>query len=82
MLELPGGKINKGEDPSLTAIRELKEEGGVIVDGVELMFECYPSPGYTNEIIYIYKAVNPRLSSSELDEGEFLYCEWVEICAL
>ncbi len=82
VLELPAGKINKGEDPSLTAIRELKEEGGVIVDGVELMFECYPSPGYTNEIIYIYKAVNPRLSSSELDEGEFLSCEWVEISAL
>lgn len=79
VLELPAGKLNAGEDPKHTAIRELKEEGGAIVDDVELMFKCYPSPGYTNEIIHIYKAINPRISTAELDEGEFLSCEWIDI---
>ncbi len=78
VLELPAGKINEGEDPKDTAIRELKEEGGVLVDGVSLLFECYPSPGYTNEIIYIYKALNPRKDSACLDEGEFLSSLWLD----
>lgn len=78
VLELPAGKINEGEDPKDTAIRELSEEGGVIVDGVELMFECYPSPGYTSEKIYIYKAINPTLSKAHLDEGEFLSTIWLD----
>ncbi len=82
VLELPAGKINEGELPENTAIRELSEEGGIEVDSVELMFTCYPSPGYTDEIIYIYKAVNPRKATAHLDKGEFLACEWYDVDTL
>lgn len=78
VLELPAGKINEGEEPHETAIRELSEEGGVLAERVELMFTCYPSPGYTDEKIYIYKAINPKLSKAHLDEGEFLSAIWIE----
>ncbi len=76
--EIPAGKINLGEDTSVTAIRELEEECGYRAESVELMFKCYPSPGYTNEIIYIYKAKNITKTTTHLDEDEFLSCEWID----
>lgn len=78
LLELPAGKLNVGESPEETAIRELEEEGGVKAESVELMFEIYPSPGYTNEIIRIYKAKNVKKTAVHLDEDEFLESVWIE----
>lgn len=78
LLELPAGKINPGENPEQTAIRELEEEGGIRAERVELMFKVYPSPGYTNEIIYIYKAKGLKRTECALDEDEFLDAVWVE----
>ena len=78
ILELPAGKLNVGETPKETAIRELKEEAGVIAKDLELLFECYPSPGYTDEIIYIYKANEFTLDEACLDEDEFLSAIWIE----
>ena len=78
LLELPAGKLNPGESPETTAIRELEEEGGVRAEKVELMFEVYPSPGYTDEIIRIYRAVNVKETKSHLDEDEFLESVWLD----
>ena len=79
VLELPAGKINKGEDPKETAIRELEEECGIKAEQMELLFEVYPTPGYSNEIIRIYRAEKFHHTKAHLDEGEFLSCEWIEI---
>ena len=78
LLELPAGKINPNEAPEITAIRELEEEGGIKAEKVELLFKVYPSPGYTNEIIYVYKATGLTKSTQSLDDGEFLDAVWVE----
>ena len=78
LLELPAGKLNVGEDPAITAIRELEEEGGIRAEKVELMFEVYPSPGYTDEIIRIYKAVGIKETKVNLDEDEFLESVWID----
>ena len=78
LLELPAGKINPGESPETTAIRELEEEGGIKAEKVELIFKVYPSPGYTNEIIYVYRAVGLQNTTQSLDEDEFLDVVWVE----
>ena len=78
LLELPAGKLNKGETPKETAIRELREEAGVVCKDVELLFECYPSPGYTDEVIYIYKATDFTFTSQNLDEDEFLSAVWID----
>ena len=76
--EIPAGKINNGEDPSDTARRELEEECGYLAKDLTLMFKVYPTPGYTNEIIYIYKAKDLVKTKAHLDEGEFLTCEWIK----
>lgn len=72
ILEIPAGKIEKGEDPSKTSIRELVEETGLIVDEVTPYGVIYPTPGYTNEKIYVYKAHVEHKGERHLDEGEFL----------
>ncbi len=76
--EIPAGKLNEGEDPAQTAIRELEEEGGIIADKVEKLFDVYPTPAYTTEIIRIYRAVGIREAKAHLDEDEFLTAVWIE----
>lgn len=79
LFEIPAGKLEKGEDPALAAARELSEETGCTAESLSLLYVLYPTPGYTNEKIYIYFAENPRTGENHLDEGEFLNVEFVPI---
>ncbi len=72
LYEIPAGKIDNGEDPVRTAARELKEEAGLIAKELRLLHLAYPTPGYTNEKLYIYEATEVEKSVAQLDEGEFL----------
>lgn len=72
LLEIPAGKLEKGEDPMLAAKRELEEETGLVASELKPLFTLYPTPGYTNEKIYIYEASGVTLGKQHLDEGEFL----------
>ena len=72
LLEIPAGKLERGEDPMLAAKRELEEETGLTAESLRHIFTLYPTPGYTNEKIYIYEAVNVKKGQQHLDEGEFL----------
>ena len=77
--EIPAGKLDKGEEPIKTAIRELEEEGGLIAEELKLLYVMYPSPGYTNEKIYIYQALSAKETTAHLDEGEYLDVEYVPL---
>ncbi|MBO5525263.1 MAG: NUDIX hydrolase [Clostridia bacterium] len=77
--EIPAGKLNLGEDPALTAARELKEETGMEAREMKHLFTLYPTPGYTNELLRIYYAVDAKEGEAMLDEGEFLNVEWLEL---
>ena len=72
LLEIPAGKLEKGEDPMLAAKRELEEETGLVAKTLKPLFVLYPTPGYTNEKIYIYEAVGVEKGQQHLDAGEFL----------
>lgn len=76
--ELPAGKLNAGEDPRLAAARELEEETGIRAERLELLYEVYPTPGYTNERLYVYRAYGGERATAKLDDGEFLDAEWIE----
>lgn len=56
LYEIVAGKMDEGEDPKETAVREIKEEIGYDVGFDKLIFlsEYFPSPGYSSEKIYLY----------------------------
>ncbi len=72
VLEIPAGKLEKGEDSLIAAKRELEEETGYVADELVPMLKIYPSPGYTDEVIHIYFAKKFHRSKQKLDDGEYL----------
>lgn len=72
MLELPAGKLEIGEDPLECAVRELEEETGYKCGNIELLTKFYTSPGFSNELLYVYMATDLADGVVNLDEGEFL----------
>ncbi len=77
LYEIPAGKLEKGEDPMAAAKRELEEEAGLIAGSLSLMTVLYPSPGYSNEKIYIYEAEGVRAGDAHPDTDEFLKVEYI-----
>ena len=77
--EIPAGKLDKGEEPIKAAARELEEETGLIAKELKLLYVMYPSPGYTNEKIYIYQAISVREAIARPDEGEYLDAEYISL---
>ena len=77
--EIPAGKLEKGEDPKQAALRELEEEGGVKAGELKLLHVIYPTPGYTDEKIYLYQAFDCAYCNAHLDEDEFLTAEFVPL---
>ncbi len=72
LVELPAGKLGKGENAADCARRELKEETGLVAEQLELLAELYPSPGYTEEVLYIFLAKGLHQGDASPDEDEFL----------
>ena len=72
LLELPAGKLEKGEDPFEAAKRELGEECGLTADHYTPLGEFYPTVGYDTEIIYMWVATGLHTTQMHLDDDEFL----------
>ena len=79
MLEIPAGKREKGEEPLVCAVRELSEETGFTADRLVDLGRVYPTPGYDNEVIYIYLATGLHPGKSHPDDGEFLNVEKIHL---
>ena len=79
ILELPAGKLEKGEDPYDAGMRELEEETGFVTDKMESLGKFYPTPGYCSEIIHLYYADNLEFRKQNLDEDEFLDVERIKL---
>ena len=71
-IEVPAGKLEKGEDPLVCAYREIEEETGLIAKDLKKILVVTPSPGYTNEDIHVYFATDLIKSKQKLDEDEFI----------
>lgn len=72
VLELPAGKLEKGQNPLENGKRELLEETGMVGSGYISLGKLYPSPGYCGEIIHMYFCRVDRFEGQSLDEDEFL----------
>ena len=72
VMELPAGKLERGEDPDLAAARELREETGFTCESLKKVGVSYSSPGFCSEVIHLYIADGLKKGSQDLDDGEFL----------
>ncbi len=75
LLEVPAGKLEKGEKPFEAIKRELKEEVGAEAEKFYFLGTFNPTPAYCSEIIYLYAATGLTFSGQKLDEDEFLNVE-------
>lgn len=79
VLEVPAGKIDPGEEPLTTAVRELREETGFTADKIKFLTKMYPSVGYSEEILYIYLCKGLTPGETDPDENEALDIEAVPL---
>lgn len=70
--ELPAGTIEEGEDPLHTAKREILEETGYRAEKIDYLFSFYTTPGFCDEIMYVYIARSLVLENQQLDETEVI----------
>lgn len=77
VLELPAGKLEKGEDPRDSGLRELREETGLLPGVFESMGVSYSSPGILAERIYLYFAKDLKQGPTQPDDGEFVETVWI-----
>ncbi len=72
LIEIPAGKLEKGEDPFAAAKRELGEEAGLSAKTYRDLGCIIPTCGYSSEIIYLYAAKDLAPIGQHLDADEFL----------
>lgn len=72
LLEVPAGKRERGEQPEVTALRELEEEVGLHAADLVKLVEFYNSPGFTDELTHVYlaRSLSPAASGAELKAEE------------
>lgn len=75
ILEIPAGKLDKGEDHRDCGMRELREETGFSAGHFEYFGHMYPTPGFCDEKIHIYFAWDLKQGERDPDEDEFLDVE-------
>ena len=73
-LEIPAGKLDHGEneDPLECAKRELSEETGYDAANWQKLISIATTPGFSDEIIHLYKAWGLTAHSQHTDEDEFI----------
>lgn len=78
-VELPAGKLERGENPMEAAGRELEEETGYRSQSLRHISSYYTSPGFADELIHFYVAEELEKGEVNLDEDEFLDCEAITL---
>ncbi|MEH7273431.1 NUDIX hydrolase [Neobacillus vireti] len=81
IVEIPAGKLEKGEEPALCARRELEEETGYECESLELLVSFYTSPGFADEIVHLFiaKGLTKKENAAPLDEDEFVNLEEITL---
>ena len=78
--EIPGGRVEAGEDPAEAAARELEEETGWRPGPLHHLMDARPSPGLTDGLHHLYRADGATRVGEPTDvEAERI--EWVPLSA-
>lgn len=68
--ELPAGRIDAGEEPEAAAQRELQEETGFRAGRLEKLAFYYTTPGFCDESMHLFRAVDLVESRRDADDDE------------
>ncbi|ADE57139.1 MULTISPECIES: NUDIX hydrolase [Aminobacterium] len=79
ILEIPAGIVEEGETFKDTAIRELQEEIGYYPGELMEIGRFFTSPGFSDEVLVIFLALDLCPSSLEQDDDEEIVVETVSV---
>lgn len=79
LVEVPAGKMDPNEEPEACARREVEEETGYRPGRLVPMGWILTGPGFTNEKIWLYLALDLEKTQQHLDEDEVLNVERMEL---
>ncbi len=72
ILEIPAGKLEPGEQPSVCALRELEEETGKRAQRVVALGSILTTPGFTDERIHLFAAFQLEDVPQALEADEII----------
>lgn len=73
LIEIPAGKLDSADEvPLEAALRELREETGIVPSEMTYMGVYYGSPAIMGEKIHMYMAQGLKYGKNSLDSDEFL----------
>jgi ADP-ribose diphosphatase len=76
--EIPAGTLETGENPEDCARRELEEETGYRAGKLEHLFDAYPAPGYSMELMHFFLATSLEKGEQRTEEDEIIKVEPIE----
>jgi len=79
LLELPAGKLDEGETPEACALREVEEETGHRPGRLVSMGSIWTTPGFTDEKIRLFLALDLEPTTQQLQDNEVLTIERVAL---
>lgn len=72
IVEVPAGKLDQGEGPEPCALREIEEETGYRAGRLIPLGSILTTPGFTDEVIWLYEAHDLRAGKQNLGPDEVL----------
>lgn len=82
LLELPAGKLDKGETPLAGAKREMIEETGYTAKKWKKLVRFYPSPGFVGEWMEIYLATQITEGAAQPEDDELIEVRMMPLSTL
>lgn len=71
-LELPAGRLDKGDSPDERIRAELEEETGYVAKTWKSLGYIYTTPGICDEKLYLYYATDLEFKKQKPDDGEII----------
>lgn len=71
-IEVPAGKLDPGEAPDVSAVRELEEEVGLQCKELIYLGHQYPAIGFSDEILHNFMALGLTQVPNHADFDEFV----------
>jgi ADP-ribose pyrophosphatase len=74
--EVPAGLLEKGESPEDAIRREIEEEVGRRAGEIERLAVLYPTPGFCDEVVHLFRATRLTETPVRPDDDEVLEVKW------